>query len=459
MTNAYVYARISADMEGDSHGVNSQLRQCHDFATTRGWTVARDYVDNDISAYSGAHRPAFEELLADMTSGSVPVLIIWHLDRLCRRVADMSRVVEAAKTGGTQIYTVKAGDIDLSNASGELMAYLLGAIAQFEARHASERQVASQHDRALRGKWRGGKAPFGYRSLGAGRLEVNEEEAEWLRKWIQSTLSGESLLAIIRRTKEAVPDDHQLAKLSRYGLRTRMTNPAIAGLVKEHGEIAGKGEWEPIIDMDTFEAVVALLREPSRRTTQSVERRWQGSGVYRCGVCGSAVTTHKKANGGQGRTYTCKKYHVVIDQAKVDEVVDAVVVGYLSLPHHNVVSKGDDHGQELGRLSQDRAVLVERKDDLAVTFAEGLIDRTQLAAGTRALQERIQVIEKKIAELRKKSTVLDLVASAEDVAARWAELSPDRRSTVINDVVRVTILPAPKGARVPTQERLQFEGI
>lgn len=460
MTTAYTYARISADMEGDGHGVASQIRQCHDFTTSHGWTIGEDYIDNDVSAYHDVNRPAFEQLLRDMKAGRVPILVVWHIDRLCRRVKDLSRVVDAAKAGGTQIHTIKAGTIDLSTASGEMVAYLVGTIAQFEASHASERQVASQHDRALKGRWRGGRAPFGYRSLGGGALEVDEEEAQWLHTWKQWLLSGESILAIIRRTRETVGDDHPLAKLSPYGVRSRMVNPAIAGLVKEHGEIAGPGAWPAIYTQDEFDTVRAVLRDPSRRTTQSAERKHQGSGAYKCGRCGGTLTTHRHPVKKGKRRYVCRQDHVSIDQDPLDEYVDAIVIGYLSQPQNRLhkSSSGDTDGARADQMWRERATLVQRKDDLGTAFAEGEIDRAQLASGTRTLQNKITDLDKRLESVRSRLPLVDLVMEGDELADKWKTMSADRRNTVIQTLIDVTVMPIQRtGPRPSIPERVKIE--
>ena len=49
--SAAVYARISADTEGKSLGVQRQVEDCRTLAADRGWPVGAEYVDNDISAY------------------------------------------------------------------------------------------------------------------------------------------------------------------------------------------------------------------------------------------------------------------------------------------------------------------------------------------------------------------------------------------------------------------------
>ena len=41
-----------------------------------GWTVAGEYVDNDISAYTGKRRPANQRMLTDLADGSVDGVLV-----------------------------------------------------------------------------------------------------------------------------------------------------------------------------------------------------------------------------------------------------------------------------------------------------------------------------------------------------------------------------------------------
>ena len=82
---AAVYARISSDQEGTALGVKRQLADCRKLAGELGWPVAEEYVDNDLSAFSGKRRPGYERMLADVAEGSRDAVIVYHLDRLTRR--------------------------------------------------------------------------------------------------------------------------------------------------------------------------------------------------------------------------------------------------------------------------------------------------------------------------------------------------------------------------------------
>ncbi len=57
-------------------GVQGQLEDCRTLATDRGWVIGEEYVDNDISAYSGRPIPAYARMVADLKAGSRDGLIV-----------------------------------------------------------------------------------------------------------------------------------------------------------------------------------------------------------------------------------------------------------------------------------------------------------------------------------------------------------------------------------------------
>src|SRR6476661_7074690 len=127
---AAIYARISADFTGDELGVTRQCEDCRMLGNRLGCHVAEEHVyeDNDISAYNGKTRPRFEAMLAAMRRGEFGVLLVWHPDRLYRSLKDLVRLIEAADAGRVQIRTVNGGDLDLSTASGRMLATILGSV-------------------------------------------------------------------------------------------------------------------------------------------------------------------------------------------------------------------------------------------------------------------------------------------------------------------------------------------
>src|SRR6516164_1183218 len=90
---AAVYVRISQDRGGAGLGVERQETECRALAQRLGWTVTQVYCDNDLSAYSGRRRPAYEAMLADIEAAKITAVIAWHPDRLHRRSMELERYI------------------------------------------------------------------------------------------------------------------------------------------------------------------------------------------------------------------------------------------------------------------------------------------------------------------------------------------------------------------------------
>src|SRR4051794_12065400 len=89
-----IYARISADHEQRALGVARQVEECARLAEQRGWPVGAEYIDNDISAYSGKRRPGYEQMLDDLKAGLHDAVIVWHQDRLTRTPRELEDFVD-----------------------------------------------------------------------------------------------------------------------------------------------------------------------------------------------------------------------------------------------------------------------------------------------------------------------------------------------------------------------------
>ena len=126
----------SKDDSGNHLGVDRQELACRDLAARRGLDVL---VDNDISASMGQRRPAFERLVELLVNREATAVLTYHCDRLYRRGADLERLAKMVESSGAQVHTVAAGDVDLSTASGRMVARMLSAASQHEVERLGER--------------------------------------------------------------------------------------------------------------------------------------------------------------------------------------------------------------------------------------------------------------------------------------------------------------------------------
>ena len=129
---AALYDRISADQEAKGLGVKRQLDDCRELAARNGWHVVEEFIDNDISAFSGKHRPAYEELQVAMRRREIDVVVAWATDRLFRRARQLEDWVDLVEATGIAIHSVQAGSMDLATPTGRAVARSMTAFASLE---------------------------------------------------------------------------------------------------------------------------------------------------------------------------------------------------------------------------------------------------------------------------------------------------------------------------------------
>ena len=99
-----------------------------------------------------------------------------------------------------------------------------------------------------------------------------------------------------------------------------------------------KPTWPAIIPMELWQAVQRTLTDPARRTNHiGGTVKWLGSGIYKCGVCGSndvrvGVTEGRKRYRCRNRVKGDPATHVGRDAHLLDAFVEAAVVARLSKP-------------------------------------------------------------------------------------------------------------------------------
>ncbi|HEY4569857.1 MAG TPA: recombinase family protein [Kribbella sp.] len=91
---AALYLRQSLDRDGHGFAVARQRQDCKRLADRRGWRVAEEFVDNDVSASSGRVRPAYARMLGAIEAGKIDAVVVWAADRLHRRPVELEHFID-----------------------------------------------------------------------------------------------------------------------------------------------------------------------------------------------------------------------------------------------------------------------------------------------------------------------------------------------------------------------------
>lgn len=480
---AAIYARISHDPAkpgeepsddappsprkgGDGLGVTRQEQDCRELAAQLNLAVAQVYIDNDTSAYSGKRRPGFEDMLDGMKNHQFDVLLCWHTDRLYRSMRDLERLIDIADPHDVPIRTVQGGELDLSTSAGRMVARILGSVARQESEHMSERRIRANTQKAQSGKWQTANRAFGYTLHGA----PLEPEASAVRKAALDVLAGKSVQGVAREWNAAGlrttmagkthTDPHSKkefvveGKWSSPGVRRLLMSPRYAGL-KTHRGRTFPGDWTPLIDVDTHKGLVAYLSDPKRVKCTSFERKYMGSGLYLCAICGDGTTmkaampgsARGRENNRKTRAYVCRAHSHLLRQGEaLDDYVTAQILDILSAPKAQL--RLENQGVDLDDLAVRRETLVTRKDGVRRAYNAGGLDEAEYLADLADIAARIADVDTQLAAATRTSPAATLVAAGSQIWDRWQAMTPTERAQAVDEIATVTILPIPKGQRV-----------
>lgn len=435
-----IYLRVSIDRTGEGLAVGRQREDCQRLCAERGWVDTVEYCDNDTSASKGVRRE-YERMLEDIRNGTIKAIVVWDLDRLHRRPIEAERFMELADEQGIALATV-TGDVDLSTDNGRLFARIKGAVARAEVERKSARQKRALLQRAQAGKGWGTRA-FGY----AQDDGLEPREAAAVKEAFTTIIQGGSLGSIATRWNEAGLFTAKTGgKWTGSTVRRVLLNPRYAGIRAYDGKQYA-AQWPAIVTQDVWKTVEGILTNPSRRVDNSRVRRHLMTALARCGVCGANVGVGTSGEKNRIRkVYTCKAEgcrKIQRDLDKVNKFIEGVVVSRLS---------GDDAEKlyynqdcvDMDSLRLEAEALSRRKRTLAIQVAKGSMDDTDIEEPLTIINTRLNEIESVMLDANAASVFEGVVGTA-DVQAAWDALELDRKRTIIDHLMVVTINPAPRG--------------
>lgn len=494
---------MSEDREGGGLGIERQREDCEQLAAQLGLTVVHVYADNDLSAYSGKPRPDYQNMLEALRQGAYGTVIAWHTDRLHRSPRELEEYIDVCEPRSVQTRTVKAGALDLTTATGRMIARQLGVQARYEVERMVERQRRARDQKVQRGEWSGGPRPFGYEPDGVtprallcapcGRTEPDDFQIKvtcrkcgdpgnfqgwacarcgetngrhvWayckrcngaaeavpgseftrVREAADAVLAGASLRSIAAGWNKADPPVHTSTGHSWEGgeVRTMLMRPRNAGILQHRGEEAGPAAWPAALDEPTWRSLCAVLEDPSRIPTASNVRRHLGSGLYVCGVCGETLTSFSKG-AGEPDKYKCRKNNCVLRDLKLlDQWVQTHLLRRLKRPDAAAffAVQQQEGAVDVKTAQEDLRAARDDLDELAAEFGAGEIDMQEWRVAREPVRVRKAKAEAVLASAVKANPLAELLASP-DIEATWKGMDLSKKRAAIDFAMVVQVLPA-----------------
>lgn len=479
-----IYTRISQDREKDGEAVARQEADCRLFVQQlqKSGVLPKGlrtevYQDNDISAFQQTKdRRSFERMLADAEAGYVEAIVAYHSDRLYRRVPDLYRVAAAVKDQPhLTVQTLKSGLVDFSSPTGRLAACMLALIAEYEVEIKSIRQRSQSDHLAQTGApRRGGRRPFAYQKDKPGKdgqyVEVVPHEAEAVRDATARLLAGESVSGLIKEWNRAGLLSTRKKSWTHSSFVFVMTRARNAGLRQHRGQIIGQGTWPAIVDPDDFEALRAMLADPSRLTSADRTKKHLLSQIVQCSRCKTGMRAAPvRSRDRVYMNYQCPGHSPVNDRAcrlsikyeVAERSVRGFIANRLTTPDAALLAVYTSERQEMHAMRLRRASLDADEriiESSAISTTSKARQLGDINTERRRLDAELSLLGRRVAlaALLSEATVSPAdksgrvsLTEASDARTRAMEhfdvLSLEQRREIVRALCAVSILPSEPG--------------
>ena len=301
---AAIYTRVSTDNQAEVEFNSCETQELKIRSFIKSQNNIEVYKVYSDQGYSGANidRPALQDILHDVQDGKIDTVIAYKIDRLTRSPRDFYQLIEIFEKKGVSFVSVTER-FDTSTPSGRLLRNIMLTFAQFERELISERIKDKMLERAKKGMWNRGPAPFGYKKQDK-KLAIEPEEAKTVRMIFEDYISKPFLGDLYRKLKAKKMLGRNGLPLAKPALNHILRSVVYAGLIKHKGKIY-QGIQDPIVSKALFDEA-QKLRDKSYRPKRSMSYNYLlFPGLVRCKECGSimSATFSNKMRGGKRTRY------------------------------------------------------------------------------------------------------------------------------------------------------------
>ena len=417
-----LYCRLSRDdnLEGDSNSIQNQKLILQKYADENGFQNTRFYVDD---GYSGANfnRPAFEQMMDDMSNGDIAVIITKDLSRLGRNQLHTGLYIEEIFPSNDVRYIAVNDNVDTKyENSNELMPFK-NLFNEWHVRDCSRKVRNVVNAKAQRGIRVGTRAPYGYRK-GATKdspLLVDEEAAAVVKRIFAMCAGGMGPAQIAKQLKKECiysPSMYAYTKFgtSHSGLNAERpynwTGDMVADMLQNMVYLGHtvnlrystksykdkkrcerpKSEWlifenthEELVDQETWDIVQEVRSHKRRRTNMDEQNMF--SGLVYCADCGKPMVLHRAHTmNASYNHFTCRTY-----KKDGTEVCSAHYIREVALKE--IVLETIRRATEFARSDPERfAAYIQQKQSTEVA-------------------KEIRGVERELSTMRKRDGELDVV--------------------------------------------------
>ena len=419
-----IYCRVSTEEQAtEGFSIHAQKDKLTKYANINDWDIVDYYIDDGISGKNLTERPEVSRLIEDVKKGKIKNVLIYKLDRLTRSVKDLIYLIELFDKNNCT-FNSQTEKIDTSNAVGRMFVKIIGIFAEFERENLAERVTLGYEQKTREGNYTNCNGVFGYDYIvGKGKLKINKNEAEYVRKIYNWYLEGESMLKIAKKLKDLNVPTKRGGHWNQSTIYSILTNPLYIGNIrygvgrKNGFEVSGKNII-PIINEELFNNVNNLMKKRKKFQT----RKYSSDDTYylsvlKCSLCGSKYYARQQLQSGKKYiTYQCNGHnnnscnspgfsHIKIENAFINYLDNIKDLEF----DKNILKKEKiDINNSTSELKEQINKLNNKKKETIKLFATNEIDYNVFSEIKKVIDEKIEVLNNELNSFNKDNNQEDL---------------------------------------------------
>jgi len=445
---AGIYCRLSYAEDGSEEKVDRQEGDCRKVGDRMVWPISEYHVfkDNNKSAWRrNRNRPGWDAMLRAIELGEIDAIIVYHGDRLIRQPYDLEKLINVADSKGVRIASA-TGTRDLDNPDDRFVLRIEAAQACRESDNTSRRVLRGHEARvARRAPRKGGRRGFGFEP---DNRTHRVSEADVLVDAADLVLAGQTNYGVTQWMNSVSTGANGAPWTSSRFTRV-MCRPANAGLLRDNDGDLVRGDWDPIIDPETWELVRTILK--TRTDDHGVYEssvKYLLSYIARCGYCQAGLTAKRRGGRSEERrimAYRCTNPVCTNRVSRTAKLLDAYIIGrtvnllndpeFLSrLPG---VEKNPAVSSEIAALEQRRIKTKKQLENLA-DFPE--IDAAIVARSLGSFERKIAELRGQVAETSRQRLLGRMAGVTREL---WDDTPLDVRRSTVRSLFTIDVMRSP----------------
>lgn len=487
---AVIYARVSTDNEGQKDSCVNQVELAQKFVSNHpNIQVIGTYVDDGISGKNDFTRPKYNEMLQQISSGNIDLIITKALSRLNRDEFNSLYLKNTLLQTETTVYTLEDNQVhDFEDLNSGIMHSLTFAM---DAQYVMRQSLSGKKTQELRCERKELSAKdcqsYGYTwHKETKTITVNPEEAEVVRRIfeeyvyrngtpasIERMLKAEGINMCSRSVSNLIQDERYIGnfyinkRTSKLG--TGQTKSKRIQLPKEQWVLVERPDLQ-IVDKELFEMAqrihqtrITVYEKPDKKTTQA---RFQGThkfaGKIFCPVCGKP---YHFGYADRRKTYPiyrikthgqCSNPVSRIDEADMEEITRQALKKTIDQQNEvcqtletvltECVQASQNNDNELAKLKQQIKTKNNQLNNLINALLEGgLIEaakdriKTKINSITEEINNLTEIIKDKESNKLSDSYVSDKIAEIKSAIAELSNFTEIDRDRILNYIEKIEL--------------------